>query len=294
MKNSLCLGVLAVTCLGLGAANAQSPAMLPPVQTIPTMGSPAATPSEPQRGSSAKDAPISPGGLNEYLAYPRPAGCCGLGCDGLIGTESYVRSGVSINLGNTGLFGRVFDPGFMVQGGVRSVFFQPTPNMGWTVDVGLSTVWYDANRDEKAIIRNFASRRTNPVTQQTTTTIIPEFPVTPSSLNQTGVHLMLGQEYYFQGDADPADGNWKWRAGWDAGGEWSSSKLVLKEIRHKTDVIGGALFSVHSDIEIPYGHCIFQAGFRVEYSYTWSDILQAHNDTDLMALNLLFTTGVRY
>ena len=292
MKNSLCLGVLAVTCLGLGTANAQPPTMLPPANVGPIAGAPTVMPSVPFPAAPTQSAPAAPSGINEYLAYPRPAGCCTPGCDGLIGSEAYVRSGVSVNLGNTGVFGRVLDPGFMVTGGLRSIFFQPSPNVGWTVDVGLSSVWYDAGRDERANIRNFVSNTT--VFGQNVQTIIPSFAVTPSSVNQTSVHLALGQEYYFAGDADPADGGWKWRAGWDAGGRWGTSKLVLKEIKHKTDVIGGALFGLHSDVEIPYGHCLFQVGVRAEYNYMWSDIIQSQNNTDIMSLNLMLTGGVRF
>ncbi len=297
MKNSLYLSILAVTCLGLGTLNAQQPTMLPPVNSIPAVGSPGVLPtmpfSPPATTAAVTDQgmPASQSGINEYLAYPRPPGA-GLGNSGLIGSEAYFRSGYSFNLGGTGIFGRVLDAGPMFQGGVRSIFFQPLPNMGWTIDAGLTTVWYKARRNETADIRNFVSTRT--ILGQTVTNIIPQFPVTPSSLNQTSVHLALGQEYYFHGDADPADGDWKWRAGWDAGGIWGSSRLVLREIRHKTDMIGGGMAAVHSDLEMPYGHCILQAGVRLEYSYTWSTILQSQNDTNLMSLNLMFTTGVRF
>ena len=298
MKNSLYLSILAVTCLGLGTLSAQQPTILPPVNSIPAVGSPGVLPTMPLVAPSATGAAVtgqgmqaSQSGINEYLAYPRPPGA-GLGNSGLIGSEAYVRSGYSVNLGGTGIFGRVFDGGFTVQGGVRSIFFQPQPDVGWTVDLGLSTVFYHAGRNERATIKNFVSTRT--ILGQTVTNIIPQFPVTPTDLNQTSVRLALGQEYYLFGDADPADSGWRWRAGWDAGGSLGSSKLDLQETRHKTGEIYGGMAAIHSDIEIPYGHCLFQAGVRIEYDYTSSNILQSQNNTDFSALNLMLTTGVRF
>ena len=297
MKNSLYLSILAVTCLGVGAASAQRPTLLPPVDTNSGMGTPNVLPTTPLTapagGPTATAQGMAPSqpGINEYLAYPRPPGA-GLGNSGLIGSEAYFRAGYSANLGGTGIFGRVFDGGYAVQGGVRSIFFRPQPTVGWTVDVGLASVWYHAGRSEKANLRNFPSTTT--VFGQTVTTIIPSFPVTPTNLNQTSVRLALGQEYYLYGDADPADGDWKWRAGWDAGGILGSSKLNLQEIRHRTGEVYGGLAAIHSDVEMPYGHCILQAGVRLEYDYTTSKILQSQNNTDFSALNLMFTTGFRF
>ena len=290
MKNSLCLGFLAVTCLGLGTANAQPPAMLPPTSTgivAPLPSVPFAAPAPAAQGM-----PASQPGINEYLAYPRPTGSTGVGGDGGIGGEIYLRSGISVNLGGTGIFGRIYEPGFEVQGGIRSVFFQPDPTVGWTVDLGLSTTQYHNRLDEQATLRNFPSATT--IFGQPITRNVPLFPVTPTNLNQTSVRLALGQEYYFSGDADPADGGIKCRAGWDAGGTLGTQKLDLNEIRHRNGTTYGGLLAVHSDVEMPYGQCIFQAGFRAEYRYTGSHILESQNNTDLSTLGLMFSTGVRY
>jgi hypothetical protein len=293
MKNSLCLGVLAVTCLGLGVANAQPPATLPPADTGPS----APMPSVP---FAAPDAPAaqpagqasSRGVLNDYLSYLRPTGSTGVGSNGPIGNEAYIRSGVTANLGNNNIFGHIYQAGIEVQGGVRSIFYRPEPTVGWTVDVGLSSVWYHHRKNEIATLHNFP--RTTSVLGQNVTTIIPNFPVTPTELNQTSFRVALGQEYYLMGDADPADGFMKWRAGWDAGGDLGTQKLNFLEIRHRTSTIGGGLAAVHTDIEMPYGMCILQAGLRAEYRYTWSNILGAQNDTNMSTLGAMVTAGVRY
>ena len=56
----------------------------------------------------------------------------------------------------------------------------------------------------------------------------------------------------------------------------------------------GVFLAVHSDLEIPCGCCIFQAGLRSEYGYTWADILQRQNNSDVQDINLLFNLGLRF
>jgi hypothetical protein len=109
------------------------------------------------------------------------------------------------------------------------------------------------------------------------------------------------------------------RVGLDAGGRWGSSKIQLNDrlipknllvfpqnqeqfrnlvtpgfTPHRTDVIGGTFISFHSDLEFPCGPCIFQVGFRAEYSYTWSDILQRQNDADVQDFLLMLNLGARF
>jgi hypothetical protein len=85
-----------------------------------------------------------------------------------------------------------------------------------------------------------------------------------------------------------------WRVGFDAGGRWGTARLETHQLKHRSDVIGSAFFAAHSDVEVPCGCCIFYYGLRLEYDYTWSDILQLQNKSDLQDLNLLVTTGVRF
>ena len=63
---------------------------------------------------------------------------------------------------------------------------------------------------------------------------------------------------------------------------------------HLTDTIGGVYASLHSDLDIPCGCCVFQLGFRAEWDYTWSDILQIQNKSDVQDINLMVSLGVRY
>src|SRR5207247_188290 len=100
--------------------------------------------------------------------------------------------------------------------------------------------------------------------------------VTVSGLNRTFVNLGMGREWYMWHSANTPGNNW--RMGMDFGGRYGSEKADFHEIRHRTDVVGGVYASLHTDLEIPCGCCIFQCGLRGQWAYTWSDILQKQSD----------------
>jgi hypothetical protein len=128
--------------------------------------------------------------------------------------------------------------------------------------------------------------------------------VSIEALNRTFVNLGFGRDWYLNGPAptylnaadrgDCCRGAPVWRVGFEGGGRYGTAKLDLHEIQHRTDTIAGLFVAGHADVEVPCGCCIFQAGFRVEYDYTWTDLLQQSNDTDLQDFNFLFTIGARY
>lgn len=329
MKNSVCTGVLAVAFLGLSVAvgqekidppgkpgqqpgkqNGGKPGQDKDLRTLPAPDPDPAPwqlpgpPTQKAQGQGAGDtfgtAPPAggmpygqgsttpPGYMHDYLAYLRPKGCCGpVGADGPISGEFYFRPGVSMPFG-AGILGKVLDPGLMLQGGIRSLFYNPQLTSAWVVDFGLTTVWYDAVVDRQARLLNTTQ------TVQGVSVFVPDLLVTPSSLNQTYVHLGFGREHYLFGRADCCQGEPACRWGWDAGGRYGTEKLVMNEIKHRTDIVGGLYASAHADLEVPYKCCIFFFGVRGEVGYMWSDILQAQNNTDLLTVNALFNCGVRY
>jgi hypothetical protein len=128
--------------------------------------------------------------------------------------------------------------------------------------------------------------------------------VTISDLNRTFFNLGGGRDWYLLGRPAPtylncADrgcegGGPVWRFGIDGGGRYGTAKLELHELRHRTDTIAGLYIGAHTDVEVPCGCCIFQAGIRFEYDYTWMDILQERNDADVSDINLLLTVGTRF
>ena len=84
------------------------------------------------------------------------------------------------------------------------------------------------------------------------------------------------------------------RLGIDGGGRWGTAKAEFRDLRHFTDVIGAVYGAVHSDYELPRGCCTYFLGLRAEYDYTWSDILQIQNKSDVQDINLMVSLGVRY
>ncbi len=125
--------------------------------------------------------------------------------------------------------------------------------------------------------------------------------VSIEDLNRTFVNVGGGREWYLWGQAptylncgQQECGQLAWRFGIDGGGRYGTAKLELNQVQHRTDTIAGLYAAAHTDVEYPCGCCTFQAGIRVEFDYTWMDILQQQNDADLEEINLLFTVGARF
>jgi hypothetical protein len=262
---------------------------------------------------------------SSWMNYPRSPGCCGpVGGDGPIGYELYVRNGIIFPVGG-GLFYDALHPGWSIEGGARVLFFDPSLDAAWTIGLSVSNNNFQAanlrgtvHLVNQPIQQGIAPA--NPLTGSTGPTLY-NGDVTVTSLNQTFVSAAFGREWYLIGSGDCRQGAFTWRAGMDLGGRWGTSKVTLNSTidqnpltqlgtvpvgangapitatgyrGHRDDVIGGAFFSIHSDIEWPCCGCLFQAGVRAEYGYTWSDILPGGNNNDLQSINLLFTLGVRF
>jgi hypothetical protein len=285
---SICLAGLAAVLLGLGQARAQ-PSMTP-------YGSRSGPPSEgaaPTPGDAAPPAaaPAPLQTLSDWIIYPRGPGCCGpVGGDGPIGTQLYLRSGVSIPTGD-GMFERTLHAGWDIEGGVRALFFNPAQDAAWTVDLGITNIFQNGDKRTKFNLINFPVT----TTQGGTPTIENTFPVSVRSLNRTFVDLAAGREWYLLGGADCSCQGPNVRAGFDFGGRYGSEKINFEETHHRTDTIGGVFVALHADVECPCcGACILLAGGRVEWDYTWNDIFGEPTRSDIEDLNLMFNFGVRY
>ncbi|MFO0930161.1 MAG: hypothetical protein U0736_24575 [Gemmataceae bacterium] len=314
MKNTLGLGMLmmALVAPGIGygqgpiapAAPFGSPGLPAPIaQDGPPAGSPVSAPiatapgAEPAAGTGEQQ-PAAPTGfsplLHDYLTYLRPCGCCGpVGKDGPIVYEIYTRHGMSVPIGNS-FFGEVLKPGYSLQAGARTLFFEPSNTTAWVIDLGIRSTWYDAHGRRQ--ITQFDIDRNVQIGNQTIPIVIPELLVTPSSCNQTAVTLSVGNEWYLSGPAAccSKDSPLGWRVGYDLGGIWGSTRVIYREITHGNDVIKGLFLALHSDVECPYKCCILVGGLRTEFSYTRSQVLQRQNDSSLVALNILANLGIRW
>jgi len=273
------LAVLVAVVLGLGPARSQQPASAPPgAMTNGAMTNGDATAGAP---------PAARPGLSRWILYDREPGCCGpVGHDGPIGYEIYLRSGASFPVGNSGL-GGALDTGWVIEGGARTLLFNPAADAAWTIDLGLGNIYNRVgDRSVQFPLKNIPS--------STSPTGAADVTVTGSDLNRTYVYLAGGREWYLWGSAEQDGCNGNWRVGVDVGGQYGTEKLDLNEIQHQTDTIGAVFVAVHSDVEFPCGACIFQAGLRLQYTYTWSDILQVQNNADVQEFTLQGTFGIRF
>jgi hypothetical protein len=219
--------------------------------------------------------------------------CCGpIGRDGPIDLEVYARTGVSLPI-ESGTFSRTLEAGWVIEGGARSVFFDQDGEGAWTIDLGLGNVKNQGQHSDLKfpLLHVLVPSPTSTVGNQQTVAV-PRVNVSIANLNRTYANGSIGREIYLVGCAREPGPNW--RAGIDVGGRWGSAKLETHELRHRSKVIYGVFVNLHTDVEIPYGACIFQVGARAEWDHTWTELLQGQNDTDLMDVNFLFTAGVRY
>jgi hypothetical protein len=276
---------------GLGSAHAQYSKM-PTGDKAPTLGS---GPSMADGGASALVPSAQQTGgapmLSDWITYCQKGCRFPLGGDGSIQYELYVQPGIVMPIGGS-FFGHTLQDGWEIQGGGRTLFFNPQGDAAWTADVSLSNMHNNGQRaDLSATLLNTIQQI--PTGFGSTIGVqVPSIDVTTRSLNRTFFNLGFGREYYFWG-APQAD-NWTLRAGFDAGGRYGSAKLEMHEIQHRTDSIAGIFVSLHSDLEIPYGCITLIAGMRLEWDYTWTDILQSQNNGDVQDINLLFNAGFRF
>lgn len=257
--------------LVIGTARCQdAPARAPNTETYsapPVYGSPLPTPM-----------PHEPSGYSSYITYTKP-GCCGpVGGHGPIMSELYLRAGPSLPVSG-GTLAHTLQTGWEIQGGGRSLFFNSSLDAAWTVDLSIGNIYNNGNRPNLAILFQGV------------------FPTTVQALNRTFVSAGVGREWYLLAPAESQDTNW--RVGADVGGRMGSARLDLNDAtttsgyRRLNDVLGAVYLSLHTDAEFPCGGFTFLAGFRAEWDYTWMDIYRGPK-SDIVDVNLLVTTGVRY
>jgi hypothetical protein len=221
----------------------------------------------------------------DYLTYNRPD-CCGpIGGSGPIHTEIFLRGGPSLPVEGS-IFGHVLETGWLIEGGGRSLFFNTNMDRAWAVDLSLSNVNNHGQRSDILIPYRLL------LPSATGGNAIVPTPVTVRELNRTFANISGGREWYLWGSA--ADNGPTWRVGMDVGGRLGTARVKFSEIQHHNDTIGGVLIALHTDVEIPKGCCTFLFGFRAEWDYTWMDILQIQNNSDLEDVNFLITAGIRF
>ncbi len=246
--------------------------------------------------ASSTDAPMaSPTGprLSDYILGTKPD-CCGpVGGNGPISFEPYARAGALVVL-PTGFLAKTLSTGWEVEGGGRTLLFDPAGTDAWTADLGISNIYNHGQHSDRSTTLDIF--QTNPSTGLTTKNPVT---VTVRDLNRTYVNGSLGHEWYLWGSAANCAGGGSmgveanWRVGVDLGGRWGSEKLELHEITHRTEVIEGLFAALHTDLEIPCGGWIFVIGARVEWGNTWMHTILQGAPEDLQNIDALVNLGVR-
>jgi hypothetical protein len=276
VKRRLLLVFLSVWCTG-PVAWGQQPAYKPAYE--------APTPlTNGDTGPTTEPSPPTPGVLSDWIVYQRD--CCE-GRQGLttpLYTEIYLRAGPTAPIGNATL-SKELQTGWSITAGARFLLFNEPLTSAWVVDVHV------INTNQTGIQNGTAF----PLTifhAQTRTDFgkngVPGLTIRDS--NRTLAGLGLGREWYLWQPAN-TDGR-VWRVGADFGGRYGSQNLSFNETRHITDVIGSMYAAVHTDLEFPFRYGSIFTGIRLEWDYTWSDILD--RTSDVQDLSLFLTVGARY
>ena len=254
-------------------------------QQLPVAAAPLGLP--PASSSDATSNNADNGSLtpSNWIRYSQPECCNSIGCDGPIKMELYERTGVSFPMGGGDYPQRLNTAGYELQAGGRTLFFNPSRDAAWVIDLGI-----DFNSD--------ASSSPDPVqlnilvNQGGTTPVKRDVEVTIRHLYRTAASVGLGREWYLWAPADQPGS--KWRVGADLGGRVGVVRADFNEIAHRTDNLWGAYAAIHSDWEIPCGCCIWMAGVRAEFAYTWTDVLQSFNNSDIADISIMLNVGVRF
>jgi len=181
-------------------------------------------------------------------------------------------------MGN-GLLARGLNIGYATAAGGRAQFFSRAGAPAWTVDLHAFYSYNDAGGQDIVTVRGE--------------------PVTVRALHRSGVGLGVGQDYFLAGPGF-VGGLWdaNLRYGWDAGGRWGAghadlnSAFVRALYRRHYDVFGQPFVGVFSTLDIPMGGYTCLIGGRVEWNYTFSDIIPKQGSFQEVVAQLMF--GVRY
>jgi hypothetical protein len=269
------------------AADSASKIPTPGSSAPGTDGMPSGMPDQP--GSAPAAPPYVMPSLSSWLTYCVSPACCGpVGGNGPIQMELFGRSGVSMTFGS-GILGRLLDgnAGWDIGGGGRTLFFDPTLTKAWTVELGAMNIYNHSKTEPMPIIGVVPPTPLGGTPQPAVLT-----PATLRYLNRTFGDLALGREWYLTGPMDSC--GLRWRIGGDVTGRFGTARAQFDQIPHSTDTIYGIGLSLHTDLEKQCGCCTWFAGFRTEWDYTWMDILQKQNDSNIQDVNFLITLGVRF
>jgi hypothetical protein len=287
MIRSLCVLMVAGWLTG-SVAQGQQPAYEP--------NYPAPSPFTPAPDDAQAPVPARTG-LSDWIRYTRDC------CEGTHGkltpfyTELYFGGGASFPVfKGTSDLSHELETGWTLMGGARGLLFNEELTAAWVVDLHVINIHQYAGAHNTSfpmtVFQNGVPFTSGVTANGNGIGTEPNFNL--EDFNRTMVGLGFGREWYLWQPAN-FDGL-KWRIGVDIGGRYGSERLdVYNSARsaHTTSVCEGVYVAMRSDLEVPWGSVLFQAGLRIEWADTFSAILPP-GQSDVSDLTLLFTIGVRY
>lgn len=264
------------------------------VEPTPAVAPPPTTAVDTLTGEPLAAAPV-PGAVYSPWVGDNPAGgCCGpVGANGPVTYEGYFRTGVSLLSGGGAMTDVMKTFGWNVQAGSRSLFFNPTGDAAWVLDLGIGFTG-NAGRGAARPINIL----TNSVKFGGGDGV---FPVGALEFRRTSLNFGVGRDYFLNGPgvvgSEPGYGNF--RTGWDVGGRWGSSSVGFEPFgdpggyRRRQSIFHGLYLAGNATWEKPMGSWTFYLGTRVEWGYYWANMIPP-NDGDFREVNILLMTGVRF
>jgi hypothetical protein len=222
---------------------------------------------------------------SNWIRYSQPDCCCLIGCDGPIKSELYIRSGLEFPMGGGDIPKRLNSNGWTIESGARVLFFNVPRTGAWDIDIGGSFISNAGDNPDPVFLDVFVKTPSGTVQKRAVDATIRH-------LYRTYGNLSGGYEWYFGKPANAP--GYKLRAGFDVGGRWGTARLDFNELQHRTDNVWGVFTAFHSDLEYPCCSCVWFAGFRGEFGYSWMGILQAQNNSNIADMSVLFQFGVRF
>jgi hypothetical protein len=288
-----------VALVVVGTAHAQTPlvpptspspygAMPAPVTTLPLAAQNTPPTAPPPLLNSPSSALVPGTTLSSPSAgnWQNSSGCycCSpVGGNGPIGAELYLYTGPTLPAGG-GAENHLLDPGWMVEWGGHSLFFNTAGTAAWVATLGISYQY------------NIGDLKASPVP-------IFNIPVFARNMSRWAFVFGGGRDWFlFNSGADGGPGK-NLRFGFDLGGRWGTSHISLQEENNpnhannyirRQDVFRSFYMGAHLDAEVPMGGWVWFGGFRTEYCFNWWTDLMPGSDNRLNDLNLLISTGIRY
>lgn len=239
--------------------------------------------------------PLSKSGpeLSSWIQGTDPDCCGSIGDQTPLQTELFLRTGWAVPEGG-GILEENLEVGWTIQGGFRALFFNDRGDSAWSLEAHLINIHQSAKNPPLNSFFLFDQDVGDNVFGDPI--ILRRVRVSLQTYNRTLVGVGGGREWYLLGSAagTRSDDGARWRFGVDGGGRWGTAKADLNELPHLTDTIAAVYAAAHTDFDLPCGCCIFHVGFRTEWDYTWSDILQFQNSSDVQDISMLLNFGVRY